>query len=540
MTKPKAKRRNWSKSPDLEIMKEAVEAFDLYRLENPKENILVTDYWKINLEGKIPFNTFRTYTYGDASKRTLVGTQVGPRDKLAKLIERERKKKAKLEKAKQIQELAALGSYYRWLAGMRQNLSQAQIDNQQESRFLQQQEKLSRDQRLYQRLSLNKHIPRTPAEKKQQFERCKRVLPRQCATILANGAFLEEELGLLMRCYSTFGFAQVPYMGPTIDETIGTVDSKAKTVKRRSRMEAKLRLFKLIQVRRSLSMLNSGAGRPALMVTLDVLLKKYDEELDQLGLEPSGLRGQLREANDNRRNDLKEMRRQAKWAARTIIEDEIEEGSEDEDSTVASVDDLGISIEQRNASCQQIRAEMGEEEAVLADGEFNLKGLHHIQVKMDPEEADPADDVSEEEIGSEEEDNAWACKILQCIRVDKQREEDDWANVESDSDGDVKGKMNEEDDADSSINEVQLEMSKEDAKFADTELDGDVEGHVGMGEDAGSSTNEVQSEISQEDMDLAGSELVENSENKMDTEEVEADSTDEDCTLASLGGKCSA
>ena len=131
MTKPKAKRRNWSKSPDLEIMKEAVEAFDLYRLENPKENILVTDYWKINLEGKIPFNTFRIYTYVDASKRTLIGTQVGPHDKLAKLIEREKKKKAKLEKAKQIEVCAALGSYYRWLAGMRQNLSQAQIDNQQ-------------------------------------------------------------------------------------------------------------------------------------------------------------------------------------------------------------------------------------------------------------------------------------------------------------------------------------------------------------------------------------------------------------------------
>ena len=159
---------------------------------------------------------------------------------------------------------------------------------------------------------------------------------------------------------------------------------------------------------------------------------------------------------------------------------------------------------------------------------------------MDPEEADRADDVSEEEIGSEEEDNAWASKISQCIQVDKQREEDDWANVESDSDGDVKGKMNEEDYADSSINEVQVEMSKEDTKFADTELDGDVEGHVGMGEDAGSSTNEVQADISQEDADLAGSELVENSENKMDTEEVEADSTDEDCTLASLGGKCSA
>ena len=141
-------------------------------------------------------------------------------------------------------------------------------------------------------------------------------------------------------------------MGPTIDETVGAVASKAKTVKRRSRMEAKLRLFKLIQVRRSLSMLNSGVGRPALMVTLNVLLKKYDEELDQLGLEPSGLRGQLREANDCRRNDLRETRRKAKWAARTNIEDEIEEESEDEASTVASVDDLGISIEQRNASYQ--------------------------------------------------------------------------------------------------------------------------------------------------------------------------------------------
>ena len=131
MTKPKAKRRNWSKSLDLEIMKEAVEAFDLYRLENPSINILVTDYWKTNLEGKIPFNTFRTYTYVDISKRMPIGTQVGPRDRLAKLIERERKKKTKLEKAKQIQVCAALGSYYRWLAGMRQNLSQAQIDNQQ-------------------------------------------------------------------------------------------------------------------------------------------------------------------------------------------------------------------------------------------------------------------------------------------------------------------------------------------------------------------------------------------------------------------------
>jgi len=389
MAKTKTKRKNWSKSPDLETMTEAVEVFDLYRLGKPKENILISDYWKKHLKGKIPFNTFRTYASVDIFKRTPLGTQVGPRSNKAKLADRAWKDQ--LKRAKEKQESLVLGSHYRWLAGMRLNLSQAQKDYQLESEHLQQQENLSQDQMMYQRLSLDRHVPRTPAEKKWQYELCKHVLPRHCATIGANGDFLKEELWLLSQCYKTFGFAQVSYKGPTIDETVGHNDGKAETVARRMKMKSELRAFKLIQVRHSLTMLNSGAGRPALMITLDVLLKKYDEELEQLGLSPSELRGQLREANDNRREDLRQMRNNGKRMSMNLT------GKED---PVPNIEELDISSQQRMAACRKIRAEIGQEEAALTDEGFVSKGLnasHQIQAEMGTEGDKLADDDSDEE-----------------------------------------------------------------------------------------------------------------------------------------------
>ena len=94
-------------------------------------------------------------------------------------------------------------------------------------------------------------------------------------------------------------------------------------------MESELRAFKLIRVR------HSGAGRPALMITLDVLLKKYDEELEQLGLSPSELRGQLREANDNRREDLRQMRNNGKRMSMNLT------GKED---PVPNIEELDIPL----------------------------------------------------------------------------------------------------------------------------------------------------------------------------------------------------
>jgi len=71
-------------------------------------------------------------------------------------------------------------------------------------------------------------------------------------------------------------------------------------VKRRENLSRRIRKFKMVQTRQALSMLDSRACNPRLLVALDTLLERFDKELKSRDLKPSSLRDQLRECNDDR------------------------------------------------------------------------------------------------------------------------------------------------------------------------------------------------------------------------------------------------
>ena len=185
------------------------------------------------------------------------------------------------------------------------------------------------------------------------------VLPKYCATIGADNEFLEEEIDLCEQCYNSFGSAKVDYIPPSMKHENGD-PCKSDTKRRRQKIEEGIKLFHLVQTRQAMSMLDGGAGRrwQAMLVALDNLLEKYDKGLEAQGLEPSDLRGQLREVNEQRQADLNNMENTNR--ARIM--------SGQKSSNELRVIDLKVPEEERYAFCRQVRAEIGaEEDDLMAD-----------------------------------------------------------------------------------------------------------------------------------------------------------------------------
>ena len=129
--KAKAKRKNYSKSPYREELKESVEGWDAYRLEE-EGHLCLKDYWSERVKGKIPLRTFYLYGNVDFSKRQRFGTQVGPKSgsHTAKLVKRTRKTKKQLIEREKVQD--ALGKYHHWLDELTMPPESGDVQSQQE------------------------------------------------------------------------------------------------------------------------------------------------------------------------------------------------------------------------------------------------------------------------------------------------------------------------------------------------------------------------------------------------------------------------
>ena len=117
MPKLKQTRKNYSKSPHREELKECVDRWDSYRLIE-KGALCQKDYWRERVKGKVPLKTFYNYGHVDISKRTPLGTQVGPspRNCTAKIIRRARKTKKQVIENETLR--VAQDKYYQFLDAM--------------------------------------------------------------------------------------------------------------------------------------------------------------------------------------------------------------------------------------------------------------------------------------------------------------------------------------------------------------------------------------------------------------------------------------
>jgi hypothetical protein len=209
-------------------------------------------------------------------------------------------------------------------------------------------ERVSRLNQQYKRMSIDfKSLPcRTLAEKRDWQVRMASKLPHFCNTTIGGDKdFLDKELELLRQCGKTCGSAEVGYIAPQRGE-MGLAGG-ARTLKRRAKLEKKIDHFKRIQTRQTLA-LQSGVGRPALMVAADYLLKRFDQGLVDSGLQPSDLRHRLREYNYIRSKELKEK-------GNDTGDGTSDDASDDDD---LGVKDLDISVEESALLRREILNEM--------------------------------------------------------------------------------------------------------------------------------------------------------------------------------------
>ena len=96
-------------------------------------------------------------------------------------------------------------------------------------------------------------------------------------------------------------------------------------------------------------MLQSGVSRSELLIALDTLLRQYDHELEAQGIQPSGLRWQLRECNYSCQNGQGQTKKHIKMM-------------EQKDSSVL---DLNISQSERGLACRKIKSEIYAQEKEL-------------------------------------------------------------------------------------------------------------------------------------------------------------------------------
>ena len=119
----------------------------------------------------------------------------------------------------------------------------------------------------------------------------------------ASASWREAEYDLLERCASTGGPCEVYYQGPALKKNLLKIwgqessnGGRAATIKRRGKMIAEINNYKWVQTRNALAMKEPGGPvTTSLLVALEYLLKRYDDNLRRRGLAPSDLRRRLRE-----------------------------------------------------------------------------------------------------------------------------------------------------------------------------------------------------------------------------------------------------
>lgn len=322
----KKTRINWSKSPHFDVLVNAVCDYNnhlRFCQANGAKPLSISKFWSINIKGngqiRLPLRTLSGYIKkknGSTSRR--LGSQVGPKSEASKLrmqYAEQQQRKRQLEIDNIVNHLLGNQLCF-FLPGPPMNaasvpLQRPIIEPQWPTDGGRQQredegERISRLNQQYKRMSIDfKSLPqRTLAEKREWQDRMARKLPHFCNnTIGGDKDFLDKELELLRQCGKTCGSAEVSYVAPQRGE-MGLAGG-ARTLKRRAKLKRKIDHFQRIQTRQTLA-LKSGVGRPALMVSVDYLLKRFDQGLIDSGLQPSNLRHQLREYNYIRSQELKE------------------------------------------------------------------------------------------------------------------------------------------------------------------------------------------------------------------------------------------
>ena len=319
---------------------------------------------------KIPLKTFYWYARNDdKSKRRRIGGQAGrPSQNTAKYhpavttaVNNSKKKvssiesvnvvlektaSSNLDKAKAKQDCVILGNHYQWLI----DIGKISEPASQERVYQKEGEAQSRLERQYLRMQCNFGPgERTVVQKKTERDWWRINLPRYCAMIGGGEEFLREELIWLSKCSQTFGSSEVIYEGPSLNED-GEAGGK-RSQKRWRRMSALIKLFRQVQTRHALSMLNSTISCSKLLVALDFMLEKYDDGLMAKGMQPSDLRWRLRETNyQNQPENL---------------------------GTGADISDLGVSDATCNMYCRQIRDELTASEGGMS--------THDVESRKDVE-----------------------------------------------------------------------------------------------------------------------------------------------------------
>lgn len=213
----------------------------------------------------------------------------------------------------------------------------------------------------------------TPMEKKCRYELMKKELPKICDNIKADDSFLEIEYDWLDWCNETYGANEALYIPPQIGKESGRPgDENTRT--RRKRMCRRVDAFKAAQARHAMSMVNSGAGRKNVLIALDHFIGKFDGELQAKGLEPSGLRWQLREVNHSRAEELK--KRKEGVVALAKAWDATKRDTVNHKGK-PMVDDLDISRSERQAAFTEMREEILAQENRLVAQDFEESEYMH-------------------------------------------------------------------------------------------------------------------------------------------------------------------
>ena len=335
-------------------MGEAVKMWDIL-IKLWKKNDLDMDLWgnKVFTKGvpskrkfarhvaRVNPSTFQHYAHDDVAKRRKIGSKPGrrPKAKAWKIIRRRRETNRFMAEEERKEHAARREEE---LEGIR--------------------ERLSRQERAYRLMKCNvqpyEESPSAWHEYEQQY--WMKRLPLFCAVEGFDDVFLEREMECLNQCGKTFGLAEVFYVPPIGRET------RKETHGRRKRMFRRIRTFRSMQTRRAMSMLDAGLGPGCrrLVVALDVLLEKYDYELECQGLERTDLREQLRERNYERQKKKKKMMRECR-SGKFDIKRALEKNAEKQTEPII---DLDLSRKEKYSLFHQVGIEISQEE-MAARGE---------------------------------------------------------------------------------------------------------------------------------------------------------------------------
>ena len=364
------RRTDWSTRANLKKMKEAVEEWDRIKdtVRAPPSKAAFA-----KLRG-IPPYTFHKYAHNDVTKRRRLGSKLGRNCTAHHVCPQER------------------GHVNRSINRTRKTSQLVEENATDEHGSLKESEKdLLRDHLSTEKSNyrlIRRRLPQLTRTQKRKLNQghWEQRLPQLCTMMEKDVNFLNEELRLLRQCGCTFDSAEVRYNGPRPLETCD------ETFHRRARMETKINKFKLVQTRRALTLLHSGACYRELFVAIDTLLEKYDRVAEGQGLERSGLREQLHTCHFNGKESVDSLLEkyngalQAKgidpsgiWKQLQKINHQKKQKSKSEEVIEGEFDalDLGLSETERFSLCRKVRSKMHEEECIV-DEELNAASLEEL------------------------------------------------------------------------------------------------------------------------------------------------------------------